>query len=68
MNFTELSIFVSALAASIVSIIYATQKSRCTNIKLCGVVECERDVVHEHDLENQLSAVENTQPTTINQK
>lgn len=59
MDWSELSIFVSAVAGCVVSVIIATQKSKCTKISFgCGCCECERNVVVEPDvLERQLEDV-----------
>ncbi len=42
-NWSELSLFVGAVSASIASLVLAVQKSKCTTIS-CGCVKCERDV------------------------
>ncbi len=48
---TELGMFVSLCCASVATVIYSIQKSKCTEIK-CGCVQCVRDVSSaEPDLE-----------------
>ena len=48
---TELGMFVSLCCASIATVIYSIQKSKCTEIK-CGCIQCIRDVSQsENDLE-----------------
>jgi len=42
-NWSELSLFVGAVSASIASLVIAIQKSKCTVIE-CGCVHCLRDV------------------------
>ena len=49
---TEVGMFVSLLGATLVSLIFTITKSRCTNIKMCGCIECQRKV-EETDLESQ---------------
>ena len=43
-EWTEIGMFVSVVAASIVAILGMTMKSRCNTIK-CGCVSCEREVL-----------------------
>lgn len=43
-SLSELGIFVGSCCASLSGFIYALSKSRCTNIRCCGM-ECDRDVV-----------------------
>jgi len=43
-QWTEIGMFVSVVAASIVAILGMTMKSRCNTIK-CGCITCERDVL-----------------------
>jgi hypothetical protein len=63
-NWSELSIFVSAVTGCIVSLVIAIQKSKCTKIKICrGCCECDRNINVNNDLENQLSNVEEITPT-----
>ena len=61
MNWSELSIFVSAVDGCVVSVIIATQKSKCTKITFgCGCCECERTVdtaVEADKLEKELEDV-----------
>ena len=45
-NWSELSVFVGAISASIATIIYATQKSRCRHID-CGCISCDREIPDE---------------------
>ena len=44
---------IMSVGATIVSLLVAVSKSRCTTIKFCGA-SCERDVIPISDLENQL--------------
>jgi hypothetical protein len=50
---TEISMMIMSVGATIVSLLVAVSKSRCTTIKFCGA-SCERDVIPISDLENQL--------------
>ncbi len=64
-NWSELSIFISAIAGCVVSILIATQKSKCTKISLLGgCCECERKNILADDLESQLSNVQEDPQTT----
>jgi len=67
MDWSELSIFVSAVAGCVVSVIIATQKSKCTKISFgCGCCECERSVVVKPDvLERQLENVSEGDPRDV---
>ena len=62
-NWSELSIFCSAIAGCIISLVLAIQKSKCVKISLCsGMCECDRNLnVVEDDIEKQLSNVQETQ-------
>ena len=44
---TEIGVLVSLCGASLASIIFTIQKSKCKTIKMCGA-ECERDVSMIH--------------------
>ena len=57
---TEVSMMVMSVGATIVSLLVAISKSRCTTIKCCGA-QCERDVIAQTDLENQLQSVSEPQ-------
>ena len=58
-NWSEISIFISAIAGCVVSVIIATQKSKCTSISfLCGCCKCQRKLDVADDLENQLQNVQ----------
>ena len=52
---TEVSMMVMSVGATVVSLLVAISKSRCTTIKCCGA-QCERDVIAQTDLENQLQS------------
>jgi len=43
-NATEWTLLLSAISASIVSILYTVSKSRCTTVD-CGCIHCKRDVL-----------------------
>jgi len=42
-NYTEIGMLVTLCGATLGSIIFTIQRSKCTKIKCCGT-ECERDV------------------------
>ena len=48
---TDIGMLISLCCASLATVIYSTQKSKCVSIK-CGCVECIRDVSEiQNDLE-----------------
>ena len=49
-NATELTLLVSAVSASLVSIIYTIQKSRCSTVD-CGCIHCVRNVEESPDID-----------------
>mgnify|MGYP003639578772 FL=1 len=49
-NATELTLLVSAVSASLVSIIYTIQKSRCSTVD-CGCIHCVRNVEETPDID-----------------
>jgi len=68
-QWSDLALFVGAVASSIAMLIVATQKSRCSTITCCGgLVGCERNIPSVsgecNDLESQLENVlEQPRPT-----
>ena len=64
-NWSELSIFISAIAGCVVSILIATQKSKCTKISILGgCCKCERKNTISDDIESHLSNVQEDGQTT----
>ena len=58
-NWSELAVFVGAVSGSIATLIFATQKSRCSEIKT-PCVSCKRPIPNTgecYDLENQLANI-----------
>ena len=58
-NWSELAVFVGAVSGSIATLIFATQKSRCSEIKT-PCVSCTRPIPNTgecYDLENQLANI-----------
>ena len=58
-NWSELAVFVGAVSGSIATLIFATQKSRCSEIKTT-CVSCKRPIPNTgecYDLENQLANI-----------
>jgi len=57
-DWANLSLFVGAISGSLATIIYATQKSKCSHIECC-CIKCDRpvDVPEDDDLESQLASV-----------
>ncbi len=58
-DWANLSIFVGAVSGSLATIIYATQKSKCSHIECC-CMKCDRpvDAVDTDDIEAQLEGVQ----------
>ena len=59
-NWSELSLFVGAVSASVASLIIAVQKSKCSTID-CGCVHCERVVRGESEDDEPVPEVEFTE-------
>lgn len=57
---TDIGMLISLCCASIATLIYSTQKSKCVSIK-CGCVECIRDV---NQIQNDLELGELPLPPT----
>ena len=58
-NYSELAVFVGAVSGSVATLIFATQKSRCSEIKT-PCVSCKRPIPNTgecYDLENQLANI-----------
>ena len=55
-DYNALAIFVASCGSTVAMILYAIQKSRCTNIQ-CGCVKCERQIPPCNDIEAQLDNV-----------
>ncbi len=67
-NWSELSLFVGAVSASIASLVLAVQKSKCTTIN-CGCVNCERDLSTPPPLDTdpELTAASRDAPVDLKQ-
>ena len=69
-NYSELAVFVTSVTGSLVALVYATQKSKCSRIRCC-CVDCERktsDTIELPDLENQLANVADDKPDQLPSK
>ena len=55
---------IMSVGATIVSLLVAVQKSRCTRIKCCGS-SCERDIIKQSDIENQLESTRESNVSSI---
>ena len=67
-NYSELAVFVTSVTGSLVALVYATQKSKCSRIRCC-CVDCERktidDTIELPDLENQLAKAADSETKVI---
>ena len=65
-DWANLSIFVGAVSGSLATIIYATQKSKCSHIECC-CMKCDRpvDAIDTEDIEAQLEGVQQSGATPL---
>lgn len=61
---TEWTLLCSAISASIVSIIYTVQKSRCSTVE-CGCIHCERNVEDHPDIDPTIGAIPPLPPALL---
>ena len=57
-SLSDLGLFIAGIFGGISGLIFALQKSRCSDIKCCGI-ECHRKIKEDVTVEN---AVENNNP------